>query len=185
MATDRAELTSYAFRKVRARILAESDVCIVCGHGAADAVDHIQPVAKAAHTRLQTTSRPSTAWPVAPSAYASATTRRATAPCQPSPSHTAAATGSPDRRNGSNPLTCVNVTRYIVAAEDPALSLPVAALTHRETTGVRAGRPWCRRRVLRERCVNERPRTARIPRGEPEWPHCRGPVDQGIRSRQE
>lgn len=45
-ATDRAELVSYSFRKVRARILAENDVCIVCGHGAADAVDHIQPVAK-------------------------------------------------------------------------------------------------------------------------------------------
>jgi len=42
----RAELTSYDFRKIRARILAESDVCIVCGHGAADAVDHIHPVSK-------------------------------------------------------------------------------------------------------------------------------------------
>ncbi|NUL03588.1 HNH endonuclease [Streptomyces lunaelactis] len=42
----RAELTSYEFRKIRARILAESDVCIVCGHGAADAVDHVQPVSK-------------------------------------------------------------------------------------------------------------------------------------------
>ena len=42
----RSDLTSYDFRKIRARILAESDVCIVCGHGAADAVDHIQPVSK-------------------------------------------------------------------------------------------------------------------------------------------
>ncbi|MEV6790893.1 HNH endonuclease [Streptomyces sp. NPDC051320] len=42
----RADLTSYAYRTVRARVLAESDVCIVCGHGAADAVDHIHPVAK-------------------------------------------------------------------------------------------------------------------------------------------
>ncbi|MEU0809525.1 HNH endonuclease [Streptomyces sp. NPDC005970] len=42
----RAELTSYEFRKIRARVLAESDVCIVCGHGAAQAVDHIQPVSK-------------------------------------------------------------------------------------------------------------------------------------------
>ena len=46
MATDRAELTSYEFRQLRARILAASDVCIVCGHGAADAVDHIHPVSK-------------------------------------------------------------------------------------------------------------------------------------------
>ena len=46
MATDRAELTSYEFRQLRARILAASDVCIVCGHNAADAVDHIQPVSK-------------------------------------------------------------------------------------------------------------------------------------------
>lgn len=42
----REDLTSYEFRKVRARILAESDVCIVCGHRAADAVDHIHPVSK-------------------------------------------------------------------------------------------------------------------------------------------
>jgi 5-methylcytosine-specific restriction endonuclease McrA len=42
----RSELVSYDYRKLRARILAESDVCILCGHGAADAVDHIHPVAK-------------------------------------------------------------------------------------------------------------------------------------------
>ncbi|MFA3877550.1 HNH endonuclease [Streptomyces sp. MMCC 100] len=46
MATDRSELVSYEFRQIRARILAESDVCIVCGHGHATAVDHIQPVSK-------------------------------------------------------------------------------------------------------------------------------------------
>lgn len=46
MATDRSELTSYGFRQMRARVLARSDVCIVCGHGHADAVDHIQPVSK-------------------------------------------------------------------------------------------------------------------------------------------
>ena len=46
MATDRAELTSYEYRKRRAQVLAASDVCIVCGHGAADAVDHIIPVGK-------------------------------------------------------------------------------------------------------------------------------------------
>lgn len=43
---NRGELTSYGYRQVRARILAESDVCIVCGHGAADAVDHIHPRSK-------------------------------------------------------------------------------------------------------------------------------------------
>jgi len=46
VAIDRAELTSYEFRQIRARILRESDVCIVCGHSAADAVDHIHPVSK-------------------------------------------------------------------------------------------------------------------------------------------
>lgn len=46
MATDRSELTSYKFRQLRARILAASDVCIVCGHTRADTVDHIQPVSK-------------------------------------------------------------------------------------------------------------------------------------------
>ncbi|MEU9888662.1 HNH endonuclease [Sphaerisporangium sp. NPDC051011] len=43
---DRAELTSYAYRKLRTRILAESDVCILCGHGSADAIDHVIPVAR-------------------------------------------------------------------------------------------------------------------------------------------
>lgn len=42
----RSDLVSYDYRKLRARILAESDVCIICGHGAADAVDHIHPVSK-------------------------------------------------------------------------------------------------------------------------------------------
>ncbi|MFF6825039.1 HNH endonuclease [Streptomyces longwoodensis] len=46
MATGRDELTSYEYRQLRARILRESDVCIVCGHGASDAVDHITPVSK-------------------------------------------------------------------------------------------------------------------------------------------
>ncbi|WP_346767305.1 HNH endonuclease [Streptomyces sp. C1-2] len=46
VATDRSELTTYEFRKLRARLLAESDVCLVCGHGAADAVDHVVPVSK-------------------------------------------------------------------------------------------------------------------------------------------
>lgn len=42
----RTDLTSHAYRKLRARILAESDVCIICGHGGSDAADHIQPVSK-------------------------------------------------------------------------------------------------------------------------------------------
>ncbi|MFI5755634.1 HNH endonuclease [Streptomyces sp. NPDC051569] len=42
----RTDLTSYEYRQARARCLAASDVCIVCGHQAADAVDHIQPVSK-------------------------------------------------------------------------------------------------------------------------------------------
>lgn len=46
MATNDDTLTSYAYRKVRAQILADSDVCIVCGHGAADAVDHIHARSK-------------------------------------------------------------------------------------------------------------------------------------------
>lgn len=46
MASNSEDLTSYAYRKVRAQVLAESDVCIVCGHGAADAVDHIHARSK-------------------------------------------------------------------------------------------------------------------------------------------
>ncbi|WP_326597761.1 HNH endonuclease [Streptomyces sp. NBC_01803] len=42
----RTELTSYAYRKMRARVLAESDVCIICGHPDSDAVDHVTPVAR-------------------------------------------------------------------------------------------------------------------------------------------
>lgn len=42
----RSDLTSYSYRKLRARILTESDVCILCGHPAADAVDHIHPVSR-------------------------------------------------------------------------------------------------------------------------------------------
>ncbi len=46
MATDRGELTSYAYRQLRARILRDSDVCIVCGHGTSDTTDHVIPVSK-------------------------------------------------------------------------------------------------------------------------------------------
>ncbi|MFC9606077.1 HNH endonuclease [Streptomyces niveus] len=42
----RADLTSYAYRKVRARVLAQSDTCIVCAHPGADACDHIHPHSK-------------------------------------------------------------------------------------------------------------------------------------------
>lgn len=41
-----SDLTDYQYRKARARVLAESDVCIVCGHGGADAVDHIHARSK-------------------------------------------------------------------------------------------------------------------------------------------
>ncbi|MFF5759667.1 HNH endonuclease [Streptomyces longwoodensis] len=46
MATQRDELTSYDYRKLRAQVLAASDVCIVCGHRHANAVDHVIPVSK-------------------------------------------------------------------------------------------------------------------------------------------
>lgn len=46
MADNRAELTTYAYRKLRTQILAASDVCLWCGHGAADTVDHIIPVTR-------------------------------------------------------------------------------------------------------------------------------------------
>lgn len=42
----RKDLTEYAYRKARARILAESDVCIMCGHPGSDAADHIVAVAR-------------------------------------------------------------------------------------------------------------------------------------------
>ena len=29
------------FRRLRAQVLAESDICVVCGHGGSDAVDHL------------------------------------------------------------------------------------------------------------------------------------------------
>jgi 5-methylcytosine-specific restriction endonuclease McrA len=46
MANNRDELTSYAWRQIRAQVLRESDVCIVCGHGASDTADHVIPVSK-------------------------------------------------------------------------------------------------------------------------------------------
>ena len=43
---DRSELTSYEFRQMRARLLAHSDVCIMCGHSGSQAADHVIPVAR-------------------------------------------------------------------------------------------------------------------------------------------
>lgn len=40
----RPELAWRQYRRMRAQILAESDVCIICGHGGADVTDHIIPV---------------------------------------------------------------------------------------------------------------------------------------------
>lgn len=45
----RTELTTYAYRKARARILAESDICLLCGHAGSQAVDHVTPVARGGH----------------------------------------------------------------------------------------------------------------------------------------
>jgi 5-methylcytosine-specific restriction endonuclease McrA len=42
----RADLATYEYRKTRARILATSDICILCGHSGADAVDHVIPVTR-------------------------------------------------------------------------------------------------------------------------------------------
>jgi len=44
----RTDLTEYGYRKARARFLADNDVCHVCGHPAADTVDHVVPVAAGA-----------------------------------------------------------------------------------------------------------------------------------------
>lgn len=40
----RSELATYAYRKTRDRILAESTICILCGHLGSDAVDHVVSV---------------------------------------------------------------------------------------------------------------------------------------------
>lgn len=47
----RSDLTAYGYRKARARFLAESDVCHLCGHPGADVVDHVTPVAAGADPR--------------------------------------------------------------------------------------------------------------------------------------
>ncbi|MFE2352220.1 HNH endonuclease [Kitasatospora cineracea] len=42
----RRDLTSYRYRKQRARLLAESDICHLCGHPGADVADHLLPVSR-------------------------------------------------------------------------------------------------------------------------------------------
>lgn len=42
----RDELTSYEYRQLRARVLATSDICIMCGHAGSQATDHVIPVAR-------------------------------------------------------------------------------------------------------------------------------------------
>ncbi|MDX3540286.1 hypothetical protein PV721_39490 [Streptomyces sp. MB09-01] len=42
----RTDLTTYAYRKQRARLLAESDVCHLCGHASADVMNHRTPVSR-------------------------------------------------------------------------------------------------------------------------------------------
>ncbi|WP_406241212.1 HNH endonuclease [Streptomyces anulatus] len=47
----RQDLTSYGYRKGRAAFLAANDVCHICGHPAADVIDHVTPVAAGADPR--------------------------------------------------------------------------------------------------------------------------------------
>jgi 5-methylcytosine-specific restriction endonuclease McrA len=47
----RRDLTQYGYRKARAAFLADNDVCHICGHPAADTVDHIQAVSRGADPR--------------------------------------------------------------------------------------------------------------------------------------
>jgi 5-methylcytosine-specific restriction endonuclease McrA len=42
----RQELTSHAYRKIRAALLTESDTCHWCGHSGADTADHLIPVSR-------------------------------------------------------------------------------------------------------------------------------------------
>lgn len=42
----RPELSSRAYRTMRASVLAEDDTCVVCGHGGSDATDHLVPVSR-------------------------------------------------------------------------------------------------------------------------------------------
>ncbi|MFE4330155.1 HNH endonuclease [Streptomyces sp. NPDC056831] len=47
----RADLTNHGYRKARARFLADNDICHICGHPAANVIDHINPVARGADPR--------------------------------------------------------------------------------------------------------------------------------------
>lgn len=38
--------TGRPWRRIRAQVLAESQLCWICGHGAADTVDHVIPLSK-------------------------------------------------------------------------------------------------------------------------------------------
>ncbi len=38
--------TEYRYRKARAYVLSQSDICYLCGHGRADVAEHIVPVSK-------------------------------------------------------------------------------------------------------------------------------------------
>lgn len=38
--------TGTAWRRIRERVLTESQTCWICGHGAADTVDHVIPLSK-------------------------------------------------------------------------------------------------------------------------------------------
>ncbi|MFJ8844335.1 HNH endonuclease [Streptomyces cyaneofuscatus] len=49
----REDLTAYDYRKARAAFLATSDICHICGHPAADVIDHVTPVAAGADPRDQ------------------------------------------------------------------------------------------------------------------------------------
>lgn len=54
----RTDLTTYEYRRKRARFLAESDVCHLCGHAGADVVDHDRPVARGADPKDMDNWRP-------------------------------------------------------------------------------------------------------------------------------
>jgi 5-methylcytosine-specific restriction endonuclease McrA len=45
----RKDLTEYGYRKARAAFLADNDVCHLCGHPAADTVDHVHAVSRGAN----------------------------------------------------------------------------------------------------------------------------------------
>ena len=54
----RHDLTAYGYRKGRAQFLADHDVCHLCGHPAADVIDHAVPVAAGADPEDRDNWRP-------------------------------------------------------------------------------------------------------------------------------